>query len=68
MSCIYYKAMVNLELKNLLNKYMTGDCTVTERARLAELVALPESNEAALDEFVREVMTSDAYAGADDPT
>ena len=59
--------MVNLELKNLLNKYMTGDCTVTERARLAELVALPESNEAALDEFVREVMTSDAYAGADDP-
>ena len=53
--------MVNLELKNLLDKYTTGDYSPAERARLAELISQPDMNDAALDEFVREVMMSDAY-------
>ena len=58
--------MEHQELEILLNKYIAGELTPAERARLAELAGQPQQ-EAALEEFVRRVMTGEAYAGPDEP-
>jgi len=58
--------MDNQELAILLDKYTTGELSLPERARLAELIDLP-GHERTLEDFVRQVMTSDDYAALDEP-
>ncbi|MDO6430439.1 DUF4974 domain-containing protein [Flavitalea sp. BT771] len=58
--------MDNQELAVLLDKYTTGELSPSERIRLAELIDLP-GNEGTLEDFVRQVMTSDDFAGLGEP-
>jgi ferric-dicitrate binding protein FerR (iron transport regulator) len=58
--------MEKLELQLLLDKYITGELSQAERARLAELAGQP-AQEATLEGFVRQVMMTDEFAGRDEP-
>jgi len=57
--------MDNQELGILLEKYITGDLSHSERVRLAQLVGKSGQQET-LEGFVRQVMLSDDFAGGDD--
>jgi transmembrane sensor len=58
--------MDNQALAVLLDRYMTGELSPSERARLAELIDQP-GHEGTLEGFVRQVMTSDDFAALDEP-
>jgi len=57
--------MDNHELEILLEKYITGDLSPTERARLAQLIQQPGQQET-LEGFVHQVMMSEEFMGHGD--
>lgn len=52
--------------KRLLEKYITGELSPDEKARLQELILLPEY-EQTLEAFVQEIMLSDDFSNIDSP-
>jgi len=58
--------MSNRELESLLDKYISGELSRDEKARLAQLAGQP-AQEATLEGFVRQVMMTDEFAGVEEP-
>ena len=58
--------MDNQELAVLLDRYITGELSPPERARLAEFIGQP-GHEEILEGFVQQVMTSADFAALDEP-